>query len=264
MPEVYIHRIGLVCPMLGDWQRAYAVLSGEAAPQEDATLPPLKPAILKPNERRRTTFLTKLALQAAQDLFGNTRPPKGLQSVFASSQGDTEIIDKICRTLCLQDRPVSPTQFHNSVHNAPSGYWSIGMANHGASTSIGALSGTFASGLLEAAVQVVSDHHPVLLIAYDAPPPEALAGCIHIDSPFAVALLLNASPMQSLAGIRLSAEREGDQGQLDDNHLESLRLSSPPARCLPLLQTIALGQAGRIVLPYLDGLQLTIEVDPCA
>ena len=49
---------------------------------------------------------------------------------------------------------------------------------------------------------------------------------------------------------------------LDDPRLESMRLAIPAARSLPLLQLLARGGTGRVVLEYLDGLSLAVEVGP--
>ena len=50
---------------------------------------------------------------------------------------------------------------------------------------------------------------------------------------------------------------------MDDAALENLRQSIPAARALPLLQAIARGHAGSLVLAYLDEVQLALEVAPC-
>src|SRR5690606_40428753 len=68
-------------------------------------------------------------------------------AVFASSGGDYPIIDQICKALCEPERLVSPTQFHNSVHNSAAGYWSIATGSRAPSTSISAFDDTFAAGL---------------------------------------------------------------------------------------------------------------------
>ncbi|MET0042628.1 MAG: beta-ketoacyl synthase chain length factor, partial [Candidatus Thiodiazotropha sp. 6PLUC3] len=82
----------------------------------------------------------KIALQAAEEALRDYSDSEGVLSVFSSSEGDLDIIDQICLALSQEDRPVSPTQFHNSVHNAPAGYWSIGSGSHQGSTSLGGLS----------------------------------------------------------------------------------------------------------------------------
>jgi len=45
---------------------------------------------------------------------------------------------------------------------------------------------------------------------------------------------------------------------------ESLRVSAPAARALPLLELIASGQRGATNLEYLDDLSLAAAVTPCA
>ena len=86
---------------------------------------------------------------------------------------------------------MSPTQFHNSVHNAPGGYWSIALATRAPSTSLCAVEASFAAGLLEACAQAVAERRDVLLIAYDVPYPEPLASLWTVAEPFAVAMVLS-------------------------------------------------------------------------
>ena len=76
--------------------------------------------------------------------------------------------------LATDGREVSPTRFHNSVHNAPSGYWAVATGSREPSTSLCAYDASFAAGLLEAAAQATVDDRPVTLVAYDLPYPEPL------------------------------------------------------------------------------------------
>ena len=48
--------------------------------------------------------------------------------MFASTYGDLAITDYMCSTLAKAPMTLSPTRFHNSVHNAAAGYWSIATA----------------------------------------------------------------------------------------------------------------------------------------
>jgi hypothetical protein len=50
---------------------------------------------------------------------------------------------------------------------------------------------------------------------------------------------------------------------MSDPLLESLRLSIPAARGLPLLRQLARSQAGRTVLEYLDVSRVVVQVEPC-
>jgi hypothetical protein len=46
-------------------------------------------------------------------------------------------------------------------------------------------------------------------------------------------------------------------------NLESLRRQIPSARGLPLLQALARGRAGRVILEYLEPIRLAVDVEPC-
>ena len=72
-------------------------------------------------------------------------------------------------------------------------------------------------------------------------------------------------PARALKYPRGGACLTGDPAdQLADPVLEPLRRGIPAARSLPLLRAVATRQTGRVVLDYLDGLQLALELAPCA
>jgi hypothetical protein len=45
--------------------------------------------------------------------------------------------------------------------------------------------------------------------------------------------------------------------------LETMRVSIPAARSLPLLRLLACGEAGRVTLDYQDDARLALEIEPC-
>ncbi|MEJ2591027.1 MAG: beta-ketoacyl synthase chain length factor [Candidatus Thiodiazotropha sp.] len=184
---------------------------------------------------------------------------------MASTEGDLEIINQICIALTQSGRPVSPTLFHNSVHNAPAGYWSIATGYHQASTSLGGMQGTLAAGLLEAAVQSIAEGSPVLLVAYDHRSPAPLNQLIEGETTFALALLISGDPDGAgrLATLHLETLPDIGQTTLQTPALERLRCSVPIARGLPLLQAIARRQAATLDLPYLPELGLRLVLVPC-
>ncbi len=190
--------------------------------------------------------------------------PSTLRSVFTSTGGDCDNCHAILETLASSDRAVSPTRFHNSVHNAPSGYWSIATACRATSTSLCAYDGSFAAGLLEATTQVVSSAEPCLLLAYDSPYPPPLGQVRDIPYPFGVGLVLRPVAAGS-AGATLSLALGRDAAsRMDDPSLEHLRAHVPAARCLPLLKHLAQGSAGRVALDYLDGMTLDVDIRTAA
>ena len=262
MIALSVRAIGLLAPGLAGWQASLPILRGEQ-PYRATDLPTLKPALLPAGERRRATAVCRLALAAAEEaLAAAPGIASGLQSVFASSSGDMEIIDRICRALQEADRPISPTHFHNSVHNAPAGYWAIASRSMRGSTSLAAFDGSFGSGLLETACIVAAELASVLLVAYDAPTPQPLAAKRPIPVPFAVTLLCApATSEASVARLDLGPASTARGSEPSATDLDSLRRSNPAARSLTLLQAIAGGGATTVELPggWPQGLQVKIS-----
>ena len=161
-----IEGIGFWSDGLPSWQAARD-FAASGALVADAPVRP-SPTLLAPNERRRAPESVAVALDVALAACRAAgRDPAGLPSVFASTHGDLAITDYMCATLASAPRTISPTKFHNSVHNAAAGYWTIGTGCLQPATAVSARHATFAQGLLEALSQVAADGLPVLLVAYD-------------------------------------------------------------------------------------------------
>jgi hypothetical protein len=250
---------GLIGPGLDNWHVSRPILQDpERLYRSRETVTPI-PNLLRPNERRRTTPTIKLALAAAEQCLGDAAiDPGELCTVFASSHGDMQISDNMCRTLATEAKPVSPTQFHNSVHNAPAGYWSIGTESRCASTSLAVGNASFPAALMEAALQSQTSNSPVMLVCYDHPAPYLLSSVAPLASPFAVAMVVLAQ--QHHPGLTLTLD-DAETSVIRHLELERIRLGNPAARALPLLQAIAIGKASRISIPYLEQ-HLSIELTP--
>jgi hypothetical protein len=257
---VHLGAIGLAAPGLPCWQAARAVLRGET-PFADAPLALHTPALLPMNERRRATPAVRLAFQAAEDAVqGMTSPAKEYATVFASSDADLGIIHRICTALIQTPRLISPTDFHNSVHNAAAGYWHIGVGARTASTSISAYDGSFGAGLLEACLQVLIDGQDTLLVAFDLPAPEPLHSARPLTHPAAVALALTRSPGdRPIARLGCTLTNE-DETAMSEPALEASRRGNPASRALPLLRRIATAESGRVVLPAANGGNVAVDV----
>jgi len=259
----YVDGIGLLGPGISDWGAGARVLAGEAPWQHAPTQLPV-PQCLPSAERRRTGTIVRLAI--AVGLEASRRAgvdPAGLPSIFSSSGGDGENCHEICEVLASAERQISPTRFHNSVHNAAAGYWGIATQATAASNALCAYDASFGAGLLEALTQVAVDSTKVLLIAYDATYPEPLRSHRAIPDAFGVALVLAPTPgAASLA--RLTVQFSAAPAQpLAVGGLEALRRAVPAARSLPLLGLLARRRPGRVVLDYLDGRQLAVELSAC-
>src|SRR3982750_3046589 len=90
-----------------------------------------------------------------------------LPAIFTSAHGDLAVNDYMCSTLANDPTLISPTKFHNSVHNAAAGYWTIATGCLKPYTSVSGYYYTFGEGLLEAASQALSGNTPVLFVAFD-------------------------------------------------------------------------------------------------
>jgi hypothetical protein len=258
----WVEGIGLLGPGLPDWPAAARVLAGsEPYDPKPTVLPALE--CLPPAERRRTGTIVRLALGVGLEALAHAGAPAAtLPAVFTSSGGDGQNCHEICQVLACADRQISPTRFHNSVHNAAAGYWGIATGATPASNALCAYDASFAAGLLEALTQVVVEETAVLLVAYDASYPEPLRSTRPIPDAFAVALLL--TPGHSAGSLaRLQAAPGAAPAEcLPDERLEALRAGVPAARALPLLRRLARRETGAVPIEYLDQ-PLVLEVSEC-
>lgn len=277
LDAVYLDGIGVFGPGIADWSQACAVLNGDAPFDLNADLPPFNVTDLPGTERRRAGKSVKLAVDlAAQAVRAARIDPAQPAAVFASTSGDTEVLTDICAALATDDRMISPMRFHNSVHNAASGYWTIAQGNRQPTTAVALHNLTASAGLLEAATQVVTEHTPVLLVIYDIPFPPPLNAAEPIATVFGMSFLLRPEQTdRSLARLSLGLT-SADQASVDTLHdpaLEALRTGVASARTLPLLTALASmsseqksGEAAEqtVTLDYVVPRVLTIGITPLA
>ena len=258
--------IGVYGPGLADWSAARPVLSG-SAPYVRADNAASASGLLPPAERRRATPSTRIALTAAQQALTHAGlDASAVPAVFGSSSGNPDIIHDICAMLAAGDYQISPTKFHNSVHNAASGYYSIAVASHRAVTSVCAFDGTAAAALLETAVQAVAGQTPVLMVCYDLPYPFPLSEARPTIDAWALAVMLAPAAYEpAVARLTLvaGAEPQAPDTALSDIALESIRLGNPTARMLPLFAALAQPGSSEVVLRQGNGGPLEIAVAPC-
>lgn len=264
MKSVYLNAVGVVAPGIGNWPACRSVLTG-CQDYEPAPIPLFSPDSLPANQRRRITPTIRIAMQAATEAVQSCGIAADMvATVFTTSNGDLDISNRICTALTLPERPVSPTDFHNSVHNAPAGYWTIGSHCRLPSTSISASQASFAAGLLESITQVLFDGNPVLLVAYDLPPPQVFANPTTVTVPFAAALLLSSRhDNDCLAKLTAQPVAHAAASTLKTAALEDIRLGSPAAQALLLLELLARQTPANCVLPYLDASGLLVECAAC-
>lgn len=267
MIGVYVAGVGVSGPGLRGWKESRAVLRGEAA-HDSAAMPEISAAFLPATERRRAGRNTRLALEVAREAVDQAGvAPDAVATVFASSSADTEVIHAICESLASPDpadRMLSPTRFHNSVHNATAGYWSIAAASRQPSTSIAYYDKSVAAGLLEAATQAMTEQKPVLLVVCETPYPEPLASAQPTCAPFGAALLLcPAQSETSLAHLAVDLAPLAAPGPALGGSLEALRRGNFAARILPLLRALATQETSVVTLDHAAPHGLRVECTPC-
>ena len=265
-----IESVGLIGPGFASWADAQAILAGRVPYEAARTVVPA-PASLPSAERRRTGTGVKLALAVGHEaVTASGRDAASLATVFSASGGDGQNCHAICETLASDDRKLSPTRFHNSVHNAPAGYWSIATRAMAPSNVLCAYDGSFAAGLLESLCQVAVDGVPTLLIVFDTDYPAPMRDVRPIPDAFGVALLL--WPVQGVGAGAGGDTGTGTLARVDARltstpatvlaapEFEQMRRSNPAARALPLLDALARQRSASVVLDYLQDLQLQLDI----
>ncbi len=259
LQPVWLAGAGVLGAGLPDWSAAREILLGRV-PYADAPDPQPVPSLLPANERRRASVPARWALTVGSEaLAGSGYSPQDVATVFTSCCGDGSITDLICRGLAAIAPEMSPTRFHNSVHNAPAGYWSIATRSRAPSTTLCGYDASFAAGLIEAATQVAIEQRAVLLVAYDLASTEPLHRLWPVLRPFAAALLL-APAHTSVNAIRLDLSiEEGAAEQAWPVILPKDLAANPAAQALRVLAVAAKDGSGRAELGYLPGWHVCVE-----
>lgn len=257
----FIDGVGMLGPGIANWPEAAQLLAGKTAYVQQRTVLPV-PSALPPAERRRTVATVKIALAIGSEAaHASARDPAALNTVFTASGGDGENCHVVCETLAGDDRALSPTRFHNSVHNAPAGYWGIATHSMTPANVLCAYDGSFAAGLLESVCQVAIDAEPTLLIAFDVAYPPPIRDVRPIEDAFGVALVLTPrAGERTLARIEVGLT-DAPSTLLALPPFEAMRRSNPAARALPLLEALATQRSASLVLDYLDDIRLGVKVE---
>jgi hypothetical protein len=243
-------RAGMWCRSVAGWDAFSAAVTAATEPPQ--RLPEPFPELLPAREGRRAPLHVRLALEAGlQACRTNGVDPAQVMTVFASAMGDAQITEYMCRTLAGPDPALSPTRFHNSVHNAASGYWSIGACNRHAGTAVAAQQFTFAMAVLEAAALAAAERHVVLLVVHDVAAPAPLDAICANRQPFAAGIILDSTPGASdWLPVRIESGPPGPaDSALAIPWLSVLAAENYSARGLPLLVAMAGTGLFPVILP---------------
>ncbi|CAG4883458.1 3-oxoacyl-(acyl-carrier-protein) synthase [Georgfuchsia toluolica] len=258
--RIFVEAVGVLAPGLKNWDSARPVLAGEqafvAAPLELVT-----PACLPPAERRRSSANVRLAIATAEQALNRTPlAPQDMAMVFSSAEASGVITHQLCEVLA-DSREVSPTLFHNSVHNAPSGYYSIAMKAKLAASSVCHSQWSFAAGLLNAAAQALADNVPVLYVCYDSPMPPPLYDVMPVQEATAIALVLTpTATSRSMAGWEITLDPGNGQAPWPD-WLPPIWHDNASARGFAALATLE--NPGRGVATFPLSHELSLKICRC-
>jgi hypothetical protein len=174
--------------------------------------------------------------------------------------GDMEITDYMCRTLAQERKLVSPTKFHNSVHNAPAGYWSIATGAFSPATAVSAFEYSAPMAFLEAAIQCVEERTPVVLVTQEIAAPFTIMDICPSEIPFAAAFLLAPVDLapSPLCKLDFQLKHVPAAWPEPDPRLRAFR-SNMSACLLPLMAAIADRRPVDLCLPVSTDLSLTLS-----
>jgi hypothetical protein len=186
--------IGMWADDMPDWEAFDAALGGRQPGSSDPVeSKPPEALVIPARERRRVPFIARMAVAVASQACEMADvAASDLATVFSSAMGDTNLTDYMCRALAEPPKVMSPTKFHNSVHNATSGYWSIFTHSRLPGGFVGALRDSFAAGFMEASVLAVAEGRNVLLVVYDIKDTLPLHGACPIDHSLAYSFVITA------------------------------------------------------------------------
>jgi len=169
----------------------------------------------------------------------------------------------MCAALASDPRSISPTRFHNSVHNAAAGYWTIGTGAMQPATALSAGDATFAQALIEALVQLASGADAVLLAAYDGASAGPLKQVVPSEGLLGAAMVLSRHVRDGapVLAIELGDERgEAAAGGVLSKHAAGNAM----AQILPVFDALARdgarGSEESVILRAGAGRALTVRI----
>lgn len=238
MPELDVVGLGTWCPRFANWPDFVdGVRSGTW--RTDTTL---NPEVIPGRERRRVPRLVKMAVEVMSQACSMAGlDPDDVATVFSSVMGDMQITDYMCKALAETPKLISPTRFHNSVHNAALGYWSIATGASSPGTAVSAYEFTPSMALLEGAIQSSEEDLPVLVVTQEVEAPVALADTCPSEHPFSAAFLLAPSGTagEPLCKLGFSVARRSCDWPALPPDLQAMLAGNVGARLLPIMAAAA-------------------------
>ena len=252
--------IGAWGPGFNNWSDLSNLLAGRSIELEKTKGP--KPEVIPANERRRAPLPVRLAVESSWQACQNAAiDPSQLASVFVSGLGDTQLTDYMCRTLAGDNKVLSPTKFHNSVHNAAAGYWTISTGCMQAANSVAGFEQSISLTLMDGVIQSNAEQRPILITVYDAPSSSVLRDLLHNDVAFSASIIVapvDSTSAQPAYSSVLIEEQSSWPDLASNEALEHCYSVNPAAKILPLLKMVTQDNNKDLCLPISDQTSLNI------
>ena len=260
--ELEVVGVGAWCERAASWHALAGNLRRDQLDSDEPSPNAHFAELIPARERRRAPLHVKIAVEVAgQAVSAAGVDAANVPSVFASGMADVKTTDTICRALAQQSKIVSPTNFHNSVHNAASGYWSIAATCREKSSAVSGFKHSAGTALLEAAVLCVTEMVPVLLVCSDIATEPPLDAICPVGGAFAAALVLRSPIRCGRPDLRLDVRSGCEHDAVDRGDALALGVAgNPSAAILPLLKRLAGNGPGQVNLNLGQNSSLVVEV----
>lgn len=236
---------------VGFWAPGYPDPAAWAARPEPCPEPPEaapRAELLPPMLRRRTSLLTRMAAEVAQQALRRADlDPARATLVFASVYGEIRTTVDLLAALLEPGAPLSPTKFHNSVHNTAAGYVSIATGNREGNAALTAGRSTLAMGLLECATLCACEGRTAVLVIAEEPLPEPLAAGLRYG-PLAAAFALAPAVPGDMSGRTCTLVHGPMDSATPGRPAPAWLAESPCAAALALVDAAAAPSAARVAL----------------
>ena len=278
MKPISFQILGIGCwgPGFQNWSQLQSILSEtnldttSEESQSDISKGP-KPEIIPANERRRAPLPVRLAVESSWQACQHANiAAESLASVFVSGIGDTQLTDYMCRALVGESKALSPTKFHNSVHNAAAGYWTISTGCRQAANSVAGFQEAVSLALMEALLQCQIEGKPILITFYDAPSSTVLKELLKNETAFSASIIIGPADTSSDAQNYQATISNGAYQWPNFKSTQPLQEcynNNPAAKLLPLLHAFAHRDANAmqsITMPLSSERHLSISAEPQA
>ena len=240
MKRTYVRGIGF-------WTTGYPNIKAWTEGRADSETEKPDANLLQGPLRRRATPLTRMSVEVMQQALemggGNIAETP---SIWATAHGEHSTAIGLLGMMLKGEGKLSPTKFHNSVHNTPSGYASIAAQNRSPSTTLTGGTELVASALCEAGAMVSHLDREVVLVLADEPlmtpfdSPETAR-------PLATSFLLSPNPSQALGAVS-GLKRRSPSPVPPSDAFGRLHVSA----ALFLMEAITKGRTGTVPLQFAE------------